>query len=45
MAITEKRKDSKGISIKDSLIPEYKYIRYPAPAINIFNNRSNNKYL
>ena len=45
MAITEKRKDNNGISIYNSLMPEYMSIRYPAPAIKIFNVRSNTKYL
>jgi hypothetical protein len=45
MAITEKRNDSKGISIKGSFSPEYVIIRNPDPVINIFSNNRGTKYL
>jgi hypothetical protein len=45
MAITEKRADSTGISVNGSFSSVRENIRNPAPAINIFNNRSNDKYL
>jgi len=45
MTITEKKNDSRGMSINKSLNPEYVIIRNPAPVIIIFNNRRGNKYL